>query len=126
MAYAAGVDVGSTQTKAVLIDEEKRIIGRALTDTGANVMRAAESAFQEARAEAGVREEPRVREAGIGMELTIGRYFAHSRAMRSRCRACMAGTPARLCTLVDSFASVRSTRSTTMTSTGSRARSGSS
>jgi (R)-2-hydroxyacyl-CoA dehydratese activating ATPase len=46
MAYAAGVDVGSTQTKAVLIDEARTIVGRALTDTGDNVMRAAESAFQ--------------------------------------------------------------------------------
>ena len=35
MAYAAGVDVGSTQTKAVVIDEERRIVGRALIDTGA-------------------------------------------------------------------------------------------
>ena len=32
MAYAAGVDVGSTQTKAVVIDEERRIVGRALID----------------------------------------------------------------------------------------------
>ena len=46
MAYAAGVDVGSTQTKAVIIDEARRIVGRALIDTGANVMRAAENAFQ--------------------------------------------------------------------------------
>ncbi len=48
MAYAAGVDVGSTQTKAVIIDEAKDIVSRSLTDTGANVMRAAESAFEEA------------------------------------------------------------------------------
>ena len=31
MAYAAGVDVGSTQTKAIVIDEAKRIVGRALS-----------------------------------------------------------------------------------------------
>jgi predicted CoA-substrate-specific enzyme activase len=48
MAYAAGVDVGSTQTKAVIIGEEKAIVSRSITDTGANVMRAAESAFQKA------------------------------------------------------------------------------
>ncbi|HEM46046.1 MAG TPA: 2-hydroxyglutaryl-CoA dehydratase [Alphaproteobacteria bacterium] len=48
MAYAAGVDVGSTQTKAVIIDESRRIVSRALTDTGANVIRAAENAFREA------------------------------------------------------------------------------
>ena len=48
MAYAAGVDVGSTQTKAVVIDEERNIVARALTDTGANVIRAAESSFEQA------------------------------------------------------------------------------
>ena len=48
MAYAAGVDVGSTQTKAILIDEGRAIVGRALTDTGANVVAAAEHAFHAA------------------------------------------------------------------------------
>ena len=46
MAYGAGVDVGSTQTKAVVIDERRAIVARALTDTGANVTRAAEAAFR--------------------------------------------------------------------------------
>ena len=45
MAYAAGVDVGSTQTKAVIINEDREIVGRALIDTGANVVQAAEKAF---------------------------------------------------------------------------------
>ena|SRR3989338_1202026 len=48
MAYAAGVDVGSTQTKAVIIDESCRIVGRSLIDTGANVVLAAESAYDKA------------------------------------------------------------------------------
>lgn len=48
MAYAAGVDVGSTQTKAVVIDESGAIVGRALVDTGANVVHAAQSAFDTA------------------------------------------------------------------------------
>jgi len=48
MAYSAGVDVGSTQTKAVIIDEERRIVSRSLLDTGANVIQAAENAYQEA------------------------------------------------------------------------------
>lgn len=48
MSYAAGVDVGSTQTKAVIIDEDKKIIGRSLIDTGANVTAAAEKAFEQA------------------------------------------------------------------------------
>jgi predicted CoA-substrate-specific enzyme activase len=45
MRFAAGVDVGSTQTKAVIIEENSGIIARALVDTGANVTRAAENAF---------------------------------------------------------------------------------
>jgi predicted CoA-substrate-specific enzyme activase len=51
MKYAAGVDVGSTQTKAVIIDEDRRIVARALTDTGANVQQAAQTAFDAACAE---------------------------------------------------------------------------
>ena len=50
MAYAAGVDVGSTQTKAVIINEAGEIVGRALIDTGANVIAAAETAFGQALA----------------------------------------------------------------------------
>jgi predicted CoA-substrate-specific enzyme activase len=45
MIYGAGVDVGSTQTKAVIVDETRRIVGRSLIATGANVTRAAEKAF---------------------------------------------------------------------------------
>lgn len=48
MAYAAGVDVGSTQTKAIIINEAGEIVGRSLTDTGANVIKAAESSYAEA------------------------------------------------------------------------------
>ena len=57
MAYASGVDVGSTQTKAVVIDEDRNIVGRSLVDTGANVMSAAENAFHEALRSADVHEE---------------------------------------------------------------------
>ncbi len=70
MAYAAGVDVGSTQTKAVIIDEHEQIVARALTDTGANVIRAAESAFQEALRAADLREEEVEYVVGTG----YGRY----------------------------------------------------
>jgi predicted CoA-substrate-specific enzyme activase len=48
MAYAAGVDVGSTQTKAIIINEKKEIVSRSLVDTGANVILAAEHAYQRA------------------------------------------------------------------------------
>lgn len=52
MRYAAGVDVGSTQTKAVILDESRRIAGRGLVDTGANIGQAAQRAFAAALAEA--------------------------------------------------------------------------
>jgi len=70
MAYAAGVDVGSTQTKAVVIDEAKRIVGRSLMDTGANVTAAAEQAFLGALHSAGAREEEVEYVVGTG----YGRY----------------------------------------------------
>ena len=55
MRYSAGVDVGSTQTKAVILDESGAIVARALTDTGAYLVRAADRAFEQALASAGVR-----------------------------------------------------------------------
>jgi len=70
MAYAAGVDVGSTQTKAVIINEAKQIVSRALTDTGANVIKAAENAFQQALANGDIREEEVEYVVGTG----YGRY----------------------------------------------------
>ncbi len=70
MAYAAGVDVGSTQTKAVIIDEARRIVARALTDTGANVTRAAETAFRMALEDGDRREEEVEYVVGTG----YGRY----------------------------------------------------
>jgi predicted CoA-substrate-specific enzyme activase len=70
MAYAAGVDVGSTQTKAVIVDEAGTIVGRSLGSTGANVTRAAESAFQEALTGAKLREEEVEFVVGTG----YGRY----------------------------------------------------
>lgn len=70
MAYAAGVDVGSTQTKAVLVDEAGRIVGRALIETGASVVRAAEDAFQQALRAADVPEDEVAFVVGTG----YGRY----------------------------------------------------
>jgi predicted CoA-substrate-specific enzyme activase len=48
MIYSAGVDVGSTQTKAIIMSEERKIVARALINTGANVSQAAERAFRQA------------------------------------------------------------------------------
>ncbi len=70
MSYAAGVDVGSTQTKAVIINEGKEIIGRALIDTGANVTAAAQKAFQLAVDAAGLGDEEVEYVIGTG----YGRY----------------------------------------------------
>ena len=35
MIYAAGIDVGSTQTKGIILNDKHEIVARALTDTGA-------------------------------------------------------------------------------------------
>ncbi len=84
MAYAAGVDVGSTMTKAVIVDEEKRIVGRSLTDTGANVIQAAETAFQMALRDGGIGEEEVEYVVGTG----YGRYkvtFGNSQVTEISC-----------------------------------------
>jgi predicted CoA-substrate-specific enzyme activase len=70
MYYVAGVDVGSTQTKAVLIDENRKIVGRALTHTGANIVKAGERAFDLLLEESGVSRGDVVYVVGTG----YGRY----------------------------------------------------
>ncbi|MBI3950600.1 MAG: 2-hydroxyglutaryl-CoA dehydratase [Acidobacteria bacterium] len=70
MAYAAGVDVGSTQTKAVIINEVKHVVGRALIDTAANVVMAAEKAYAEALRSGGIDDEEVEYVVGTG----YGRY----------------------------------------------------
>jgi len=70
MAYAAGVDVGSTQTKAVIINEQREIVSRALIDTGANVVLAAQNSFNEALEQGKIREEEVEFVVGTG----YGRY----------------------------------------------------
>jgi predicted CoA-substrate-specific enzyme activase len=49
-----GVDVGSTQTKAVVMDERRGVLGRSLIDTGGIVTAAAENAFALACEPAGI------------------------------------------------------------------------
>ena len=70
MIHGAGVDVGSTQTKAVIVDASGRIAARALIATGANVSRAGERAFAEACASAGLAREAVGYVVGTG----YGRY----------------------------------------------------
>jgi len=47
MEYAVGIDVGSTQTKAVALDTARAIVARVLIDSGANVVRAGKRAMDE-------------------------------------------------------------------------------
>jgi predicted CoA-substrate-specific enzyme activase len=82
MAYAAGVDVGSTQTKAVIINEKREIVSRALIDTSANVVLAAQKAYSEALD--GIREEEVEYVVGTG----YGRYrvtFGNSQVTEISC-----------------------------------------
>jgi predicted CoA-substrate-specific enzyme activase len=70
MIFGAGVDVGSTQTKAVIVDEARRIVARTLIPTGANVTRAGENAFVRGCEEAGLSREAVRYVVGTG----YGRY----------------------------------------------------
>jgi (R)-2-hydroxyacyl-CoA dehydratese activating ATPase len=70
MIHGAGVDVGSTQTKAVIVDGSRRIVARSLIATGANVSRAGEAAFVKACEDAGL---PRVA-VGYVVGTGYGRY----------------------------------------------------
>ena len=70
MIAGAGVDVGSTQTKAVIVDGARRIVARSLIETGANVTRAGERAFVAACETAGLPREAVGYVVGTG----YGRY----------------------------------------------------
>ncbi len=70
MIFGAGVDVGSTQTKALIVDETRAIVARSLIPTGANVTRAGENAFVEACKAAGLPREAVGYVVGTG----YGRY----------------------------------------------------
>lgn len=83
---AAGVDVGSTQTKAVVVDGLGRIRGRCLIATGANVPLAAQTAFAEACRDAGAAEEEVLYVVGTG----YGRYrvtFGDTQVTEISCHA---------------------------------------
>jgi predicted CoA-substrate-specific enzyme activase len=70
MILGAGVDVGSTQSKAVIVDSARHIVARSLIDTGANVSRAGETAFRRACENAGLGREAIGYVVGTG----YGRY----------------------------------------------------
>ena len=88
MRIAAGVDVGSTQTKAVLLGDngERSILARALVDTGANVRKAAETAFDKCCQIAGIPQS----EVGFVVGTGYGRYkisFGNAQMTEISCHA---------------------------------------
>lgn len=90
MRYAGGVDVGSTQTKAVILDPSGTIVGRSLIDTGANVVQAAERAFGLALEEGGID----VGDIGFVIGTGYGRYrveFGQAQVTEICCHARGAG-----------------------------------
>ncbi|MCJ7594581.1 MAG: acyl-CoA dehydratase activase, partial [Desulfobacterales bacterium] len=65
MDYYAGVDVGSLSTEAVILNEERSMVGYSIVETGANSTEAAEEAFEVALRAAGL-----VREGIAGIVAT--------------------------------------------------------
>lgn len=70
MRYAAGIDVGSTQTKAVLMDRARAVVARTLIPTGANVKLAGARALDVILREVGVQRE----DVGYVVGTGYGRY----------------------------------------------------
>ncbi len=54
MIYAAGIDIGSTYTKALILSEENQIAGRAMEPTGFKLAQVTERTYHEAVARAGL------------------------------------------------------------------------
>jgi predicted CoA-substrate-specific enzyme activase len=54
MSLATGIDVGSTYTKAVVVDEDGAVVTRVSRPTGFNFARASEAIFEDALAEGGL------------------------------------------------------------------------
>ena len=88
MRIAAGVDVGSTQTKAVVMGDNggRRILARALVDTGANVQKAGERAFDKCCQLAGIKSS----DVGFVVGTGYGRYkiaFGNTQMTEISCHA---------------------------------------
>ena len=86
MTYVAGVDVGSTQTKAVILDEDRVVVGRALLDMETSMATVAQDAFRAALDEAGIEESKVAYVAGTG----YGRYkvtFGREQVTEISCHA---------------------------------------
>jgi len=88
MRIAAGVDVGSTQTKAVIMSDNGgvNILARSLVDTGANVQRAAERAFDQCCEQAALH----ASDVGFVVGTGYGRYkiaFGNTQMTEITCHA---------------------------------------
>jgi len=70
MKYAAGIDVGSTQSKAVLLDSSRAVVARTLIDTGANVIRAGQRVLENLLEDSGVSRD----DVGFVVGTGYGRY----------------------------------------------------
>ncbi|MEE9236967.1 MAG: acyl-CoA dehydratase activase [Thermoplasmata archaeon] len=84
--YVAGVDAGSTTTKAVVLDENSHLVGKSLRATGANVTRASELAYEECLQASGIRE----REVSYVIGTGYGRYkiaFGDTQVTEISCHA---------------------------------------
>jgi predicted CoA-substrate-specific enzyme activase len=56
MTYTAGIDIGSTYTKAIILREGSEIVGRALKSTGFKLAEVSRQVYQSALADAGLTE----------------------------------------------------------------------
>jgi (R)-2-hydroxyacyl-CoA dehydratese activating ATPase len=72
MSCVAGVDIGSTYTKAVILDARGRIAGRAMRPTGFQLLEAAEHALSQAATQCGITP----RELGYVVATGFGRHQA--------------------------------------------------
>ncbi|UCF40184.1 MAG: 2-hydroxyglutaryl-CoA dehydratase [Gemmatimonadota bacterium] len=75
MTYTAGIDVGSTYTKAVILSESHEIVGRAMEPTGFKLTEVAERARARAAAEAGL--------AADDLAYTVATGFGRHQAVMS-------------------------------------------
>src|SRR3989304_949212 len=70
MLLVASIDVGSATTKGIILDEERRVLGRAVAKTGSDLAGAAQRAYDQALAAAGIGEQEVAYVASTG----FGRY----------------------------------------------------
>jgi predicted CoA-substrate-specific enzyme activase len=75
MTYVAGIDVGSTYTKAVIVGENNEIVGRTMRSTGFKLAEVARKALNTALEEAGLEEQDLAYVVATG----FGRHQVHFR-----------------------------------------------